>query len=269
MHTATQLNESMFSVELDGTVATLGELFPAWGPNDRFGIVVHEPFGAIGASLLIQAAITAFFDCVPERRTSIAQYPEIYIFSVGRTFGDHSMFDFWPPRKEVVVPADPIRILDAINDRAITRLAVPDGVPLPVDFADRMAAGWSEVNSTLERVSSAFAYSSNGQLDNSDISITATSGELESNGMLALDPDQTLNHARSMTDAEFAAIGPYAKRDAIRFIEFVSGRIDEFPSAVRTDVALLRQAITRDGRATESYRRISGGDALALLVPSQ
>ncbi|WP_433207348.1 hypothetical protein ACQP1G_21810 [Nocardia sp. CA-107356] len=228
---------------------------------------MHEPFGGIGASLLIQAAITAYFDFEPARRAAIAQYPEIYIFSVDGSQGDHTMFDFWPPRKDVVLGCDPIAVLEAINDRAITRLAVPDGTPVAVDYAGRTPAGWSETNSAIDRVTSAFTYSPSGIVSNPDITLTATSTDLESNPALALDPNATMSLADGITDEEWEQMGPHAKSDAMRYIEFVARRAGEYPAAVRTAVARRRQAIVQDGLATENYRRIPVADALGLLVP--
>src|ERR1700733_10893262 len=137
MHTARQLGVSLFSVRRNGTSATRDDLLPDWTPFDRLGVVVTEPFGALGASHLIQLAITAFYDIRPSRRAGRvdghdpkAIYPEIFLFHIDDAHGDHSMFDFWPARKEVLVDADPRLVLDAINDRAITRLAVPHSDPV-------------------------------------------------------------------------------------------------------------------------------------------
>lgn len=47
---------------------------------------------------------------------------------------DHSSLDVWPPHKEVIVPNEPEQILEAINDRGITRLLVEDVLPLPANF---------------------------------------------------------------------------------------------------------------------------------------
>ena len=69
----------------------------------------------------------------PERRGPNGIYPEIYLFHVGGRHGDHSPYDFWPARKEVFVDADPREVLDQINDKGITRLAVPDGSAVPAD----------------------------------------------------------------------------------------------------------------------------------------
>src|SRR5262245_7080336 len=114
MHTAPQLDVSQFAISRHGRQATRADLLPDWTPYDRLGVVVTESFGAVGASHLIQLAITAFYDVRPERRAARldgvdprAIYPEIYLFHVGEVHGDHSSFDFWPARKEVLVEDDP------------------------------------------------------------------------------------------------------------------------------------------------------------------
>ena len=93
---------------------------------------MDEPCGAVGASLLLLAAITAFYDAQRARSDRFYIYPDYFLFHVGRPHGDHSMLDVWPSHKEVVVPDDPEAILEAINDRAITWLVVPDREPAAV-----------------------------------------------------------------------------------------------------------------------------------------
>src|ERR1700722_18838552 len=119
MHTSTELRSDSFSIELDGRQATITELLPGGGAGARAGdpgrrgIVVDEPAGAVGASLLLLAAITAFYDAQRARSERFYIYPEYFVFHVGRLRGDHSMLDVWPSHKEVVVADDPDAILEA------------------------------------------------------------------------------------------------------------------------------------------------------------
>ena len=163
MHTATQLDVSMFAVQIDGKIADRDALLPAWHPYDRLGVLVHDPFGGVGASLLVQLTITAFYDARPGRRDGTPQYPEIYLFHVGGRYGSHGYFDYWPPRKEIFVENDAAAVLRAVNDRAITRLAVVDGKPSAPrhDLWERAAAE--------DRIISAFAYSADGRVENADV----------------------------------------------------------------------------------------------------
>jgi len=266
MHTATQLNQSQFSIRLAGEHTQCEGLLPGWAAEDRFGIVVHEAFGALGASLLIQAVISAFFDFAPTRRTSMAQYPEIYVFHVGGRYGDFSPFDFWPSRKEVFIDDDPVAVLGSINDRAITRIAVPDSDPVPVDFASLVSAGWSECNSARERIKGAYAYSPRGRVGNPDVSISGTDPVTEVNGSMVLDPQSTLDSFGGLTSEEYKTYGETAEFDIRGWLKTVAERLTEQPADVRRSVARQRQSLVEDGVATETYRRISTDDALGMLV---
>ena len=126
----------MFEIGVAGRPARLDELFEGFGEHDRLGLVMRRPCGAVGASALITATITAFYDVQRSRGPDFFIYPDYYLFHVGGPLGDHARLDVWPRRKEVVVEDDPERILEAIDDRAITRLVVEDGPP-----AERRARG--------------------------------------------------------------------------------------------------------------------------------
>jgi hypothetical protein len=93
MHSSEELRSSDFAIEVGGRRGGIAELFDGFGEHDRLGVVLGEPCGAVG-------------------------------------LGDHRRLDVWPGHKEVVVEAEAQRILEAIDDRAITRLLVEDGVPV-------------------------------------------------------------------------------------------------------------------------------------------
>src|SRR3984957_18351966 len=101
MHTSTELRSDSFSIELDGRHATIADLLPDAGARGRLGIVVRAPCGAVGSSLLLLAAITAFYDAQRARSERFYIYPDYFLFHVGRPHGDHSMLDVWPSHKEV------------------------------------------------------------------------------------------------------------------------------------------------------------------------
>jgi hypothetical protein len=52
MHAASQLFVEAFEVQIEGEPVSPDTVFPDWSPLDRFGIVVAEPLGGLGASLL-------------------------------------------------------------------------------------------------------------------------------------------------------------------------------------------------------------------------
>jgi hypothetical protein len=150
MHVAEQLFVEAFDVRIGGEPVSPEAIFPDWSLLDRFGIVVTEPLGGLGASLLLQLAIANFYAVRPDRRASVPVYPEVYLFHVGGPHGDFSYFDFWPPRKEVRLTASqPLSLLEAINAHGITRDRVAETV------AARVRSG--ELTESYHRITTAEA----------------------------------------------------------------------------------------------------------------
>jgi hypothetical protein len=167
VHSARELQSSFFEIELAGRHAVLGELFEGFGEHDRLGLVMSRPCGAVGASALISATITAFYDVQRARGPEFFIYPDYYLFHVGRPLGDHARLDVWPRRKEVVVGEDPQEILEAIDDRAITRLLVEDGPPGEPSLEREALA------SARARIATCLAYSPTGRVHDADVRIAS------------------------------------------------------------------------------------------------
>ena len=167
MHTAKELSSSAFGIEVDGRAASLHDVLPGFSDRDRVGVVVRGPCGATGASTLILAAITAFYDHQRERwgPDGFFIYPDYFAFHVGRSWGDHGMLDIWPSHKEVVVGDEPEELLRAINDRAVTRLVVEDRAPRPLSFKRESLA------SARDRIATAVAYSAAGRVPEADVKL--------------------------------------------------------------------------------------------------
>ena len=165
MHSSEELRSSDFEIEVGGRPGGIPELFGGFGEHDRLGVVLSEPCGAVGASALITATITAFYDIHRARADEFFIYPDYFLFHVGERLGDHRRLDVWPGHKEVVVEAEPQRILEAIDDRAITRLVVEDGEAGEPEL-DR-----EEVASARARVLTCLAYSASGRVAGGDVRI--------------------------------------------------------------------------------------------------
>lgn len=162
MHSTRELTSAAFTLELAGQPVTIPEVFPGFDARDRLGIVVHQPGGALGASVLILATITAFYDLQRAGGDDFFIYPDYFVFHVGQPHGNHAMLDIWPDHKEVVVANEPEAVLRAINDRAITRLLVPDGVPGNPTFGRATLASGC--------LRSALAYAPDGRAQDADVS---------------------------------------------------------------------------------------------------
>ena len=167
MHSSRELASSAFGVSIDGVPATIADVLPGFGAADRLGVVARRSCAAVGASALLLAAVTAFYDIQRERSEDFFIYPDYFIFHVGRRLGSHNRMEIWPPHKEVVVADDAEELLRAINDRAVTRLLVEDGAPGDGAFARETLA------SARERIVSAIAYGPNGRARDADVAIAS------------------------------------------------------------------------------------------------
>lgn len=165
MHSAEELTSDSFDIRVDGSSARLFDIFPGFGKHDRLGVIVREPCAALGASALILATVTAFYDVHREREEDFFIYPDYFLFHVGGVRGDHNMLDIWPGHKEPVVPDNAEETLRAINDRGVTRLIVPEGVPGYAALERESTA------SARDRIVTTLAYSPCGRVDNPDVAI--------------------------------------------------------------------------------------------------
>jgi hypothetical protein len=244
MHSSRELSSSSFEIEVGGVAAPLEELFEGFGEQDRLGVVLTRPCGAVGASALITATITAFYDIQRARGPDFFIYPDYYLFHVGRPLGDHGRFDVWPRHKEVVVPAGADRLLEAINDRAVTRLVVDDS-PVGEPPTDPGALA-----SARARIETCLAYSPSGRVEDADVRIASnpvTEGYVEA----ILDPESRI--------ARLRAEGNDDRADAI------ATRAGEVDRDSRQRVLAGRRALADGGVPVETYRRIGLDEALGRL----
>jgi hypothetical protein len=248
MHSSRELRSSSFEITVGDREVRLVDLFEGFGERDRLGLVIRRPCGAVGASALITAAITAFYDLHRTRGPDFFVYPDYFLFHVGRPLGDHARLDIWPSRKEVVVPEDPQQVLEAINDRAITRLAVEDGEPGEPVFAPEALA------SAHSRIATCLAYSASGRVRDADVRIRSnpvSEGYVDA----VLDPETRLARLRGRNG------GDRARADAI------AARLGEVAPEERRRIKRARKELVEGGLPVETYRRIALDQALRLLAP--
>jgi hypothetical protein len=236
----------MFRIELAGRPARLEELFEGFTEHDRLGLVMRRPCAAVGASALIAATITAFYDVQRSRGRDFFIYPDYYLFHVGASLGDHGRLDIWPRRKEVVVEDDPKRILEAIDDRAITRLGVEDGPARELELDAELLA------SARARIVSSFAYSATGRVEGADVRI-ASNDTVESYVEAILEPEARMARLRAEGG------GGELRANTIAL------RAGEVAPEVRREIRLARRALLEGGVPVETYRRVELDEALGLL----
>lgn len=261
MHVVSLLRTDMFATRIDGVPAGLDALFPGWTELDRFGLVIDQPLGGVGATHLLQAAMMAYYDAKPSRRTSRAVYPEIYAFHIGKSHGSHAPYDFWPARREVILRSgDHREVLDAINDRGITRLAVPDRPPREVIHRPK------EVEAALDRIASAFVYDASGRVAGGDVEIAGTDKRTEFNPTQALRSVSEIVAQRRAPGAVSSSGIPIKENDD-DYARWLVACDKEVTAEDRQAAFEARQSLrSAEGLATETYRRIQVAEALERLA---
>jgi len=270
MHAASLLKVSAFDASRNGQAADVEELFPAWSRTDRLGIVVHEPFGGLGASLMIQAAIALFYKHDRSRAHRKAQYPPIFMFHVGGRFGDHSAMDFWPARREIFLGAEPADVLGGIMDRAITRLIVPDVAPGTLEYVTAHPSGWTDLHAAREQITSCYAYSATGTATAGDVELTGNDAGMETMVEDVLQPDRLAGEFRQRNDTELLELplGPSTTDDVRGWLRHFLQRTDEIPATIRTSILDHRRTAFPDRTVTQKYRSVTVHEALQRLTPN-
>jgi hypothetical protein len=246
MHSSRELRSSSFEITVAGREVRLVELFDGFSEHDRLGVVLRRPCGGVGASALITATITAFYDLHRARGPDFFVYPDYFLFHVGRPLGDHARLDIWPSRKEVVVPGDSEQLLEAINDRAITRLVVEEGEPGEQTFEPEAVA------SARARIATCLVYSASGRVRDADVRIRSnpvSEGYVDA----VLDPEARLARLRESNG-----------RDRARAAA-IAARLGEVAREERSSIKRAREDLVEDGAPIETYRRVALDEALGLL----
>ncbi|MCM3791028.1 hypothetical protein M3221_22060 [Domibacillus indicus] len=244
MHSTTMLSCSDFSVEIQDQRASIDDLFPGLNEKDRIGFILHQAGGSVGASALLLAAVTRFYEFYRERLgdgpEQLRIYPEIFMFHIGTQHLNHYWLDVWPPHKEVVVEDDPEQILEAVNDRGITRLIVEDlpavskielNRPMPLHNIPSSTAIFlrETLASAEQRIITALAYSHTGRVEQPDVAF-------------------------------------FSCRNAEKLLSASLESSNMLTEEIKEKLWLNRQALQKDGRIKETFRRIKVADALCMLT---
>jgi hypothetical protein len=256
MHTQTQFSAASFDVRFEDGDGGLDRLFPDWTPLDRFGVIIDRPLGGVGASHLIQLSMVLYYSTPPRRRT-MDIYPEIYAFHAGRDCGSFLNFDFWPPRREVMVADRPEHMLAAVNDRGITRLAIPEG------FEVTTRARPKELVSLGDLLRTAYEYSPTGRVAGADVTVTGLDRRTEINAaktLAALDPrPQVVRPVRQRR--------PFKESDP-EFAEYEARRAKALTRADVDQARAYRELIRVGDGSAESYRTLSVAEVVRRMGPA-
>ncbi|MEH7375698.1 hypothetical protein [Neobacillus drentensis] len=249
MHTINMMSYADFDFGINGNKVFLEDIFPGFNMNDRIGVVVRQAGGGMGASALLMSALTRFYDfhrsLLGDEPGRLRIYPENFVFHVGQRHMNHSWMDIWPPHKEVVVEDDPEQILEAINDRGITRLLVQDITPSSTTFLRET------ISSAQHRIVSSLAYSPSGRANQADITIFSCSAAEEN----VID---SLNRSDEL--AEEVKEQLRRRRTPL----YVDGRVKETYRRIDLFDALQMLSPNQHGATTSSYMDILGNNPIYI-----
>ena len=143
---------------------------------------------------------------------------------------------------------DPGKILEAVNDRAITRLVVQDGEPGDPEFEPEALA------SARARIASCLTYSASGRVRGADVRI-ASNAVVEGYVDAILDPEARLAQLRGTKDRARA--------------HTIAARLGEVAPEERRRIRQARTDLIEGDVPVEAYRRIDLDEALGLLAATQ
>ena len=125
MHSST-LRGTDFDLLVDGARVTHAEFFAGFAATRRLGLISPAPLTGLGATALVMAHVTAFYDAYRARGDEFSAYPDFFTFQRAARVARYGMLDIWPERKDVAVGLEPGDVVDAVTDRGVGILLVPD-----------------------------------------------------------------------------------------------------------------------------------------------
>lgn len=126
MHSST-LRGTDFALTLEGVPVSHAEFFEGFARTRRLGVVCPGPLDGLGAAALVMAHVTAFYDDYRAGGGEFFAYPDFFTFQRAPATANYSMLDIWPNHKNVSIGPAPGDCVDAVTDRAVDVLLVPEG----------------------------------------------------------------------------------------------------------------------------------------------
>ncbi|MBU2954755.1 hypothetical protein [Marinobacter sp. F3R08] len=180
MHSS-RLRGSDFQINWRGEPIRHADFFASFKETDRVGIVTPHRTEGLGAMNLIMACVTAFYDRYREKGAEFYAYPDFFTFQQETPCADYCMFDIWPYHKNVEVQNDPQKVVEAITERGITVLLVPEQADHETEILP------VEMESAKRTIRQCFQYSETGKTMSADLAIECQSSPLRDYAMAVLD----------------------------------------------------------------------------------
>ena len=164
MHSS-KLGDSDFEMIARGHPVALAEYFRGFTNTKRLGLLAPNGLEGVGAVNLVMAHVTAFYNTYRATGEDFFAYPDYFTFQSRAPKAAYGMFDIWPEHKDVLVGTDAAERLNAITDRGVNILLVPDGPPTPREYQRQQLAAAERLIETC------YAYSATGAVADPDLVI--------------------------------------------------------------------------------------------------
>ncbi|MGB1253859.1 MAG: hypothetical protein ACPG8W_24840 [Candidatus Promineifilaceae bacterium] len=199
MHSA-KLRGTDFQIERNQSKQSHADFFANIDKHDRLGLVAPNRVDGVGAATLIMAFVTAFYDAYRAEGDAFFAYPAYFSFQPAPPVAHYSMFDIWPIHKNVVTGTSPVDKLNAINDRGVNILILPD-TPPKTQVYER-----PQLESARRNIQACYLYAFEGAVADADIVIECEPTPLTSWAMEIFDTptlaeNNTVQHMRSQWHA--------------------------------------------------------------------
>lgn len=171
MHSTTVFASTDFDIVDRGQATTHARYFSGLARTERLGLFAPEGCEGAGATLLVMACVTAFYDRYREEGGDFFAYPDFFSFQRRQPPASYAMFDIWPGHKDVPVPEGANETAAAITDRGVGILLLPDRPPRENEFHRVQMA-------SLERnVKRCILYSEEGQVEEPTLEVATSKAE--------------------------------------------------------------------------------------------
>ena len=164
MHSST-LRGTDFMICIKGSLCDHAEYFKDFKNTARLGLLTPDGLEGVGAINLVMAYVTAFYDTYRAVSDDFFAYPDYFSFQSRMPLADYKMFDIWPDHKNVHVPDDPKSRLNAINDRGINILLLPDKSPTDHSYER------PQLESARRNITRCYVYAMSGQMAHAGMTI--------------------------------------------------------------------------------------------------
>lgn len=170
-----------FEIIHKGTTVSHQEFFRDHTVDRRIGVVAPNRVDAVGAATLIMACVTAFYDRYREAGEKFFAYPDYFAFQGAEPLASYAMLDIWPDHKSVATTGDHTSRLNAINDRAVNVLIVPEGEETPRDYEK------PQMESARRNIQECYLYAATGKCSDADTIIRCKTEPIHSWGLKVFD----------------------------------------------------------------------------------